>query len=669
MPDDKISLKFNADDEISNAIDKLLGKLGGLGSAIVVANQAFQLLQQGIHAVSKAFDVTIGAAAESQEIMNRLANAIDLTGTSYNLAKPEIDAFLKSMMDTTRYGDEEMAGVLQEMITLTGDYQESLKGARLAADLASTGLFNLQSATTYIGQAIAGNTERLGRYIPELRASAGLINDNMSASEKWAVVQDVLTEKVGGMAQGELQTYNGQMARLKNQIGELGEFVGGPFLSDLTDMMSGLADVSENINTLSANTENLREVLLGFSESGGSADAFVKALSNIDQAISLVAEGAKLISNVLILPKLISPGSFEWIDKLIAFLESPPPPVPIWRENPVTVVDDLNYELEELNIKLLSLTEPAEALRQSITLYESEITKVKEGTKEWYDLKIKLVEAEQKLYDLGIATFDAMGQQVNSGNTLSSITADIYRIRQAESKEIGLQNNLATEQVRYLKEQSNQLASQIKQYAGPLTTGINNAMQGLARGQRAYKDMADFIKQVGAQLIIMGVNLLINYAIDQLALSVKKKQIVSQVGLATGLAIQLGEEIAIIAALKTQLALRIALRVASGGILHGGGFLGFHSGGVIPKAHGGIFASDERLILAQTGEAVINRRATSAIGGRQAIDYINSTGQLPTRTGAGGNTIVINIGNFIGEETWVKNNLIPIIEKVNRLRL
>jgi len=58
-----------------------------------------------------------------------------------------------------------------------------------------------------------------------------------------------------------------------------------------------------------------------------------------------------------------------------------------------------------------------------------------------------------------------------------------------------------------------------------------------------------------------------------------------------------------------------------------GDFIGgiFHQGGIVPRAHGGMFlGADERLVVAQTGEGILSRSATQAIGGKPAIDAINA---------------------------------------------
>jgi len=99
-----------------------------------------------------------------------------------------------------------------------------------------------------------------------------------------------------------------------------------------------------------------------------------------------------------------------------------------------------------------------------------------------------------------------------------------------------------------------------------------------------------------------------------------------------------------------------------------GGFLGFHKGGMIPKAHSGIFADDERLILAQTGEGILTRSATQAMGGKAGIDYMNAYNRtpplaMPSAQPAGRSVSISIQGDIIGDESFVKEKMIPLIEQ------
>ena len=301
---------------------------------------------------------------------------------------------------------------------------------------------------------------------------------------------------------------------------------------------------------------------------------------------------------------------------------------------PPSAPEGLTAPLTELKIKLLSLTEPQKALEQSITLYKDKQEEVTEGSKEWLELEIQIVGAEQQLTGL-------LERQAAARESQTTLGQDVLDLSTAMYDEQQLLNELEEHRLNLERERTYELASQVDYYGGPLLDGITSVVDGVIDGQRAFEDFEHFAKEVGINFLKMGARLLINFGIEKIAGSIKKGQVTTQVALNTGLGIQIGEELAIVAALKTQLALRIAMKALSGGLFHQGGTV-MHQGGFIPKAHSGLYNPDERWILAQTGEGVLNREATAAIGGKPGVDYLNKRKRLP-RTGGFVNNGTINI--------------------------
>ncbi len=255
MPDKKIKLILEAKDKATKSLNKFRDSIKSLSPAITGVATAWVSWK----AFTSVLDKTVGAAARQEEIFNRLRNAVNITGESYEDAKPKIDSFLRTMQDTTRYGDTDVAPVLQQIVTLTGDLEKGFEGTKLAADIAAAGLFDMNTAARYMAMAMEGNVEMLGRYIPELRTSYGLINSNMTAQEKWAIASDLLKEKFGGMAAGELNTLVGQMDRFKNEMSDLAEAIGDLVLPVLTPLVSGLASLARFFNSAKTSTEEFIE--------------------------------------------------------------------------------------------------------------------------------------------------------------------------------------------------------------------------------------------------------------------------------------------------------------------------------------------------------------------------------------------------------------------------
>lgn len=235
---------------------------------------------------------TIGAAAEEEVQLKQLENTVNIVGGSFESSSGSIDSFIASMQSTTQFGDGEMRPVLQQITLLTGDLNKGFEGARLAADMAASGLFDLDSAARYVAMAMEGNTMMLGRYIPELKDAAMAQAGVKTEAEKAAYAMEVLNEKFGGMAEANLETFNAQTKKLGNYLGDLGEAIGGIFLPVLTKVASGLATVAEEIAksiTIISSTvlvEKLEAVPLAIELTTEKALELSQKLIKIDEALA-----------------------------------------------------------------------------------------------------------------------------------------------------------------------------------------------------------------------------------------------------------------------------------------------------------------------------------------------------------------------------------------------
>lgn len=108
-------------------------------------------------------------------------------------------------------------------------------------------------------------------------------------------------------------------------------------------------------------------------------------------------------------------------------------------------------------------------------------------------------------------------------------------------------------------------------------------------------------------------------------------------------------------------------KVASGVLNLGAAFIG-HTGGLVKNngiqrfAHGGMVQGQDNVpIMAQAGEFIIRREAVQNIG-------VQNLAQM-NRSGSGGG-ITVNIqGNMVGNESFVRDTLIPEISKAQKLNL
>ncbi|MBC8527021.1 MAG: hypothetical protein H8D22_09250, partial [Candidatus Cloacimonetes bacterium] len=213
--------------------------MGGFDSKMKSTIKSVATLAAGMIALKKTYDFLAKStkmAMEQEKIYKKLETTVNLNGGAWESAEGKLKSYFATLQKTTIYGDTDSAKMLTSLITFSGDYQKSLENLSLAQDMASSAAFNSESAARYLGMAIAGNVEMLGRYVPELKTTNNELLKTMTASEKSEYALKVLQKRFGGLAEDELKTTAGQLVQLNNYWGDMQEAIGDVLLPVLVDV-------------------------------------------------------------------------------------------------------------------------------------------------------------------------------------------------------------------------------------------------------------------------------------------------------------------------------------------------------------------------------------------------------------------------------------------------
>lgn len=223
--------------------------------------------------------------AEAEAIWERLATAVDATGSSFDSLAPSIESAAKEMQAATRFGDEEFAAALQGLVVQTGDVQKSMRLMGLAADLAAAKQISLESATELLGRAMAGNTTALTRMFPALKSSTDVFGD--------------LQKIVQGMAQRDAQTLEGRLVQLNNAWGDFKEALGGALVGseDMKGAVGALTGIVQaSTRFISENRDAIEGVGLAL---GGAARLVGLAIAGWVQLAGVLRPVATVLANIL----------------------------------------------------------------------------------------------------------------------------------------------------------------------------------------------------------------------------------------------------------------------------------------------------------------------------------------------------------------------------------
>jgi phage-related protein len=254
MVEATLAYVIKAIDESSSVMDKIKSSVGLLGSSLSELGGGFTVVGSvmtgfaaggvagaaisAIGEISRGLEWSVKQAADSEQAFKNLAVAVERSGTSWTSVEGATRQYLTQLQATTVYSDEALAGMVERLLTFGLTYDEAMKAAGAALDLAAAKHMDLESAASLVGKAIDGNTAILKRYGVDVEVAK-------DATDKFTPVITALNEQFGGAAQAQAQTYAGIQERLKNATSELGEKIGGillPGLASITEAMIPVVD-------------------------------------------------------------------------------------------------------------------------------------------------------------------------------------------------------------------------------------------------------------------------------------------------------------------------------------------------------------------------------------------------------------------------------------------
>ena len=236
----------------------------------------------GVFAVRKiiAFGKeAVRAAMEAEAVWNRLGQAVQNAGASFEEMEPRIRAAARAMMDATTVGDDDFAVVLTELVTITNDLEGSLGAVQVVADLAAAKQIDLSTAAQLVGRAMVGQTSTLTRY--------GIV------IEEGSDAVEVMRQRFAGFAENEAKTFQGRLTQLSGEWGEFKEAVGAAMIAagGGTSILETLIGIVKGLTSwIERNSE-------GFSGLAVALDVVVKVLGFAWDGLSRLAN---LITGVVV---------------------------------------------------------------------------------------------------------------------------------------------------------------------------------------------------------------------------------------------------------------------------------------------------------------------------------------------------------------------------------
>jgi hypothetical protein len=253
-----------AKDAASSVLGNVGAKLEGLGRAGDIAKIGLGALTAGIGAAVVAGIGFAKAAADEEQGVERMRQAITNTGQNWRDYSDDIEETIFRMERLTAFSDGEMRDAMSTLISQTGDATEALKRLPIATDFARGAHIDLATASKLLSKVTDENVNALARYGIHMQKGA-------DATEVLAEVQ----KRFSGQSEAFANTAAGKWQIFQNQMDNLKEDIGGALLP----AFSGLADVAT-----------------------GAIDAIRGALANpaVQGAITAITEGLGVAKQIVV---------------------------------------------------------------------------------------------------------------------------------------------------------------------------------------------------------------------------------------------------------------------------------------------------------------------------------------------------------------------------------
>lgn len=189
---------------LSSSFAKVGATIAGIGAAFATAFAAREVVQ---------------AAQIQEDAINQLNTSLKTAGSFSDEASQSLQEFASNLQLVTTVGDEVILNQLALARNFTQTNEEARALVEAAVDLsAATGL-TLDSAVTNLGKTFAGLTGELGESVPALRS---LTAEQLKAG----AAIELISQRFGGAAAAQTQTFSGRISQLSNLFGDLQEVVG-----------------------------------------------------------------------------------------------------------------------------------------------------------------------------------------------------------------------------------------------------------------------------------------------------------------------------------------------------------------------------------------------------------------------------------------------------------
>lgn len=558
----KIEIVFQISKGIFGQAKKLGDEFKGLakkiGSSFAGQMAALMGFNALINKTTTFLKSSIQASMEQEQALTQLANVFEVTGRSIPIK--EFHEWTGQIQQATVYGDEMIEQASALIAQLTDLNEDGLKEATKGAiGLAQAFGISLQSASTLVAKALAGNYGALSRYGIQ-------VEKTMSDEEKRASILKQLA-RMYAVAEKSTDTFAGRLQQVSNAWSDLKEKIGDMFTASeqsregLVVLREAFEDIGTSITELSGQFSGVFIQSLGF---------VMKAVADVLSAFNHLRVGFQRVGQSL----------FYWmakadigISKMLGHTEEA-------AAKERALQEQMNAFDEEIDKQAMAVA----TISQKLSDYADRIENLRYQKSKDTQETVKQTETHKRFQQ-------AISDEVQATEELSESVKRNMEIRKQWSAlyEQGLEEMRRKHQEWLIEmdKREQMRAQKIQQYWQQQWQTVQNlTQQFLGIWQLAWQESLDDSANVFerfAKTIVRAFEHMIEQMLAKAAVWLIVRGIMSAMGAPAGAGPTLGQ------------------------FLFGGSF---HKGGLV-YAHAGLLKRDEVPVIAQTGERILSREETA----------------------------------------------------------
>jgi phage-related protein len=235
----KLSILADVDD-LRNKLGTASKETEGFGSKVGDFGKKAGIALGVAAAAAAAYATTllvdgVKSAIEDEAAQAKLAGTLErVAGASKETVKAVEDYITKTAL-ATGVADDKLRPAFDRLVRSTGDVKDAQDGMNLALDISQATGKDLTTVSAALGKAFDGNVTSLAKITGGFEASE-------LKGKTLADLMPTLTERFGGAAQEQAETFAGKMARLGVAFDEAKETAGSFILDGITPIITAFVD-------------------------------------------------------------------------------------------------------------------------------------------------------------------------------------------------------------------------------------------------------------------------------------------------------------------------------------------------------------------------------------------------------------------------------------------